>query len=529
LILIKSNSLLKILNIIIFFFIFFGIFNSLILDISWDEQFHYDLGKNTFNYLTSFGSIFENIKGSEFSSKIYWTIQYIFTLFFPKNYSLQINHLFNFFFSVAAIIGFVKFFEQFFFKQKILSSIIFIIIFIYPVIFGHLSINPKDTIVFFAHSWCSYLLIRYLKKKKEEIHYKFIFFFSLIFSIGTGIQFFFIGTLVPIFIYIFFNTFFFKKKIFVKEIFSLNFLIEIIYTFFLILFFIILFWPETHKNIINLPFEYLLNNFSIRGYPYSLINGEIFFLNQPNYYFYIFFFFHSPEFIIFLYVISLTYFIVKYIFFLKKIQKYYNEILFIFLIFIYPFLIVFFFKIKPYDSIRLFIWIIPYFLIIPASCLFFLINNKNMFVKKIFFLCFIFKIVYLYNFFFITPYSYSYFNFFAGSNKDKHKKFEVDYWSLSLGELIKNINFHDKSLKIASCGFQPELGQMYFKKYHNKYIKFSSYYEKDTSFALIINRVSNFNGNHMTCDEMLPGDDLFIVSRNGQFFSSFRKLNKASN
>jgi len=209
LILIKSNSLLKILNIIIFFFIFFGIFNSLILDISWDEQFHYDLGKNTFNYLTSLGTKFESIKGSEFSSKIYWTIQYIFTLFFSKNYSLQINHLFNFFFSVAAIIGFVKFFEQFFFKQKILSSIIFIIIFIYPVIFGHLSINPKDTIVFFAHSWCSYLLIRYLKKKKEEINYKFIFFFSLIFSIGTGIQFFFIGTLVPIFIYIFFNTFFF--------------------------------------------------------------------------------------------------------------------------------------------------------------------------------------------------------------------------------------------------------------------------------------------------------------------------------
>jgi len=529
LILIKSNSLLKILNIIIFFFIFFGIFNSLILDISWDEEFHYNLGKNTFNYLTSFGLNFENIKGSEFSSKIYWTVQYIFTLFFPKGYSLQINHLFNFLFSVAAIIGFVKFFEQMFFKKKILSRIIFIIIFVYPVIFGHLSINPKDTIVFFSHSWCSYLLIRYFKKKKKKIYYKFIFFFSLIFSIGSGIQFFFIGTLIPILLYIFLNIFFFKKKILSEKIFSFNLLIEIIYTILLIFFLMILFWPETHKNIINLPLEYLLDNLSIRGYPYTLINGEIFYLNQPTYYFYIFFFFHSPEFIIFLYLISPIYLIIKYTFFLKKIKKYYKEILFIFLIFIYPFLIVFFFKIKPYDSIRHFIWIIPYFLIIPASSLFFLINNKIIFVKKIFFFCFILKIIYLYNFFYITPYSYSYFNFFAGSNKDKHKKFEIDYWSLSLGELIKNANFQEKSLKMASCGFQPELGQSYFKKYHNKYIKFSTYNEKDTSFALIINRVTNFNGKHITCDEMLPGEDLFIVRRNGQFFSSFRKLNKINN
>lgn len=119
-----------------------------------------------------------------------------------------------------------------------------------------MGMNPKDTIILFCNAWCSYLLIKYFKNKKK-IDSKFIILFSLIFSIGTGIQFYFVGTLIPIFLYIlinlFLNTNFFNKKIYNKF-----FLIEVFLVIFAVFFFLILFWPETHSNILVLPIDFFL-------------------------------------------------------------------------------------------------------------------------------------------------------------------------------------------------------------------------------------------------------------------------------
>jgi len=475
--------------------------------------------------LFSFGKNFEKQLHSEYYSKFYYSIQYFLTTFFPSSLRLEVSRSVNFIFFITGICGYVKFIEQIFEKNKNFSLIFFYFILVYPILFGHSSINSKDIIIFCSHAWCSYFLIKYLNNQNKQINYKFIIFFSIFFSIGTGIQFYFIGTFIPLFIYFFFIFVFNKKKI-KKNLISHIFFKEIILLFILNFAILIFFWPETHKNIISLPIEYLFNNLSIRGYPFNLINGEIFFLNSPIYYFYIFFFFQSPEYIIFLYIFFFIYLILKFKSFIKKYQKNFSEVLFFFIVLIYPIIIVFFFKIKPYDSMRHFIWIIPYFLVIPSLFFYFILRNlKNFTFKIFFFFLFFLKFIFIFNFISISPYHYSYFNFFSGPKEDLHKKFEIDFWSTSLKELIKNIPITDlKNKKIASCGLNSDLANKYFIKYHNYHFKFTNM-QDNPDYIILINRVQFLNNILVTCDNNFIGIDILKVERNNQIFSLVRKLN----
>ena len=47
---------------------------------------------------------------------------------------------------------------------------------------------------------------------------------------------------------------------------------------------------------------------------------------------------------------------------------------------------------------------------------------------------------FLYNFFILTPYHYVYLNKFNGDFSESSKKFENDYWGVSMKELINKIN-----------------------------------------------------------------------------------------
>ena len=53
-------------NLIIFFLVVFSLYCSLILGMSWDEPYHYDLGKNRLKYLFSLGRY-------EYISPFFWT------------------------------------------------------------------------------------------------------------------------------------------------------------------------------------------------------------------------------------------------------------------------------------------------------------------------------------------------------------------------------------------------------------------------------------------------------------------------
>ena len=62
-------------------------------------------------------------------------------------------------------------------------------------------------------------------------------------------------------------------------------------------------------------------------------------------------------------------------------------------------------------------------------------------------------IFFIYNFFSITPYQYTYLNSLNGDAKYRYMKFENDYWTSSLNELFKISSFpKNKNLKFSTCG-----------------------------------------------------------------------------
>ena len=130
-----------------------------------DEHYHLMQGKITLDYLFSLGNI--DIETARPSSKIdygkyystfYWSFLYFITEIFPSKYETEVNHLVNLIFSLSAIFGIGKVTKELFNKK--VSKIIFIILFFYPIFFGHMSINSKDTILAFSHVWMLYLILK---------------------------------------------------------------------------------------------------------------------------------------------------------------------------------------------------------------------------------------------------------------------------------------------------------------------------------------------------------------------------------
>ena len=69
----------------------------------------------------------------------------------------------------------------FFFESN--KEFIFFIAFLNPIFFGHMSINPKDTIIAFSNVWTAYFIIRYLQTQHLESKRKY---FSTLIGITIG-------------------------------------------------------------------------------------------------------------------------------------------------------------------------------------------------------------------------------------------------------------------------------------------------------------------------------------------------------
>ena len=70
-------------------------------------------------------------------------------------------------------------------------------------------------------------------------------------------------------------------------------------------------------------------------------------------------------------------------------------------------------------------------------------------ITKIILLSYCFHI---FNFVKITPYHYTYLNYFSGPKELRYQKFENDYWSTSLKELIMSSNLKEDKINFFSCG-----------------------------------------------------------------------------
>ena len=190
---------------------------------------------------------------------------------------------------------------------------------------------------------------------------------------------------------------------------------------------------------------------------------------------------------------------------------------------IFPFIVLFFLHFSLYDGIRHLLWTLPYFCIIPGLTIYYLIENFNLLKSKLTLISLsLFIIYFLFNFFLITPYQYTYLNLFNGKVENRYKKFENDYWATSISELLKNANFKtDEVIKISTCGISDGIPKQYFKKRSDFNYEFVSPNEAD--YIIMINRVMRYNGTTNCFDEFL-GDDIAAVKRNGLILSVIRKI-----
>ena len=511
----------KIQIITIFFLFLFSVYCALSIGQSWDEGFHLLQGKITFDYLSSLGRIDNDIFYREFYSPIYWSIQYFLTKIFPIRYQIESSHFVNLIFSLSAIIATSKISSELFNKK--VAKITFVILFFYPIFFGHMGFNPKDTILTFCHVWIFYSILRYLKNQKNK-HFVNI---GILAAIGTGIQLFFTGSLIPIFLFLFIEVFA-LKKIINKDFDTKKFFMDLIKSFFIFYILLIIFWLDTHSNILLLPLNILMKTLSsdfYTGYPYNLINGVYYFSNEvPKTYLLINFIFKSPEYFVLTYLIFILLFIKMKRFFINEFNFFVYKFFLLLLILIYPNLILFFVPYPIYDGIRLFLWTIPYYCLIPAITIFYLVNNKKNLHVKFFLGILLFSFSYFFiNFIMISPYQYTYLNIFNGKMENRYQKFENDYWGGSLKELINKTNFSNSELiKIATCGVSPKISKYYFKNKGNYNIDFVSADKAD--YIIMTNRVTE-GDQLINCLDKFNGTNISNVKRNKLTLSVIRKIN----
>jgi len=163
----------------------------------------------------------------------------------------------------------------------------------------------------------------------------------------------------------------------------------------------------------------------------------------------------------------------------------------------------------------------------PGLIIYYFINNFKLSSSKFYLtIISIFVIYFLYNFFAITPYQYTYLNAFNGKPENRYEKYENDYWGASIKELIEKSNFNKNSkLLFATCGVNHEVAKYYLLKEDYNNIEFTS--ADKAKYIIITNRVIEVDPNSKelklsNCFNLHKGNNIFEVKRNGLLLSAIR-------
>jgi hypothetical protein len=527
-----SKKLIISLKIIITILIFFGLWNSLVIGASWDEPFHAANGIRRLRYLISFGE-YHNYQyaNNQFYPGLYDTfssfISHLIYKFYPNfhgNFFFHIKHLINFIFAALSIYGLYSF-VKLFSNNELLALLSSLLTLINPFFFGHMGINPKDTIIFFSLIWFLYFFYKYISKEKDL---KNLIFFSIFIGIGCGIRISFLGIIFPIILFGITNYIisfkynignFFKKKI-----------SDIIICLIIISFLTFLTWPHLHQGNFNIFLETIKNSISWQAGPkLGLINGIFYETSEtPKTYFLNFLQFKMPIYQSLLFLISIIFIFLKKNFFENYVSGFSKFIfLNLFIIFFTVFLTIVL-NVKIYDGIRLFLFLIPFFCIICAiGIIYFILNFKKNYLYFLSSSVFIFLITLsLYRFITLAPYQYSYLNYYFTNLELASNKFENDYWNTSWKELINNLPDEVAGKKInnsnvAVCGGDANIVRYYFSK-KNKKINITNVVDAD--FIIMTNRASFSKYDKRTCFDAYKGQDLFFVKRKDLILSKFTKI-----
>ena len=510
----------------------FAIFCSINIGMSWDEPQNHWQGAIRADYLKSleFGKFkFKPGGWSEIEPGLYDTFQFLITDLLLKIFPgklIGIKHLINLTFSFSALIGLFLISKKVFNKE--VAYLATFLCFINPFFFGHMSMNPKDTISCFALVWFAYFTYMYCINFENK-RLRFLIFASFFMGLGVGTRLPFFVVPIPIIIsaLIFIITTYYTKfkgyQIYKKIFF--DFLIFSSITFSLM----IAAWPYVHSS----P-DILLKAFtSYALYPHGpvldIINGNYYeAANTPRTYFFSFFIFRFPIFILILLSAFIILLKINNKFFKSKFNYFKNKIIIVFSIALFPILLHVILQVKIYNGIRLFLFIIPFLSLLAAICFYYILENfkKSIHIKLLFVTIIIFFILFLQRFIFLTPYHYDYSNFFNIKFSNTEKLYIHDYWTTSYKELMKLIKQNKtlQNIKANYCGGD-RFGLRYLaKKYSGN--KVSIVPHKQADYIIMIDTVSTDVNNKSSCFTLHPGKDVVVVSRLGVKFSVLRKLEK---
>jgi hypothetical protein len=524
--------------------IIFAIYCAFIVGLSWDTFFHIDIGDKRLKYLLSLGR-------SEYSTT-HWahlfypgffdTISAFITKMFPKEYEMETLNIVRSIFSISAIFGISKISKELFNKQ--VAKIVFILCFFNPIFFGHMAINPKDTIIAFSNVWSTYLILKYLKNQDyDEKRNQYIILLGLCVGLGLGVRVAFLGTLLPILLFAVVDMTFLRKI--THHNFSYKKLtIDIIKVLIISYFLMVSCWPETHGNILILPFKIIIESFSdVLGVSSGMLSGNFYLTSEtPKNYLLINFLYKTPEFILFCYLLFVYILLKDKNFFNKNFNSFNTKVIFILSILLFPNILLLFTPYRIVDGLRVFLFLIPYTCIIPALTIYYLIKcYKNLISKILLTTIFSSFVYYLFVFFPLTPYQYTYLNVFNGDFSKSYNKFENDYWTVSIKELVSKIRqekilLNNSELRLAFCGVAENNANFYLNKIDNFKFKKVNWINEDFDYIMMTNRVihpENTEGktnreitkNLITCFDRFKGIDVISVKRKGLLLSTLRKVN----
>ena len=511
----------------------FAIYCSIIIGLSWDEFFHHINGSHRYEYLRTFGKFTDyNYVDNRYYPGLYDTFHFLvlkfFLNFFPKNI-LEIKHLIHLSFGFLTLLGLFFISKNIFNKE--IASIAVLLCLLNPFFYGHMSINPKDTIICFALIWFAHSTYMYCVNIQKG-NFSFVLLASLFMGLGLGIRISFFAITIPIIlsalVFLVMNKKKYQENLSFRKI-SVHILIFLIISFLLM----IIAWPHIHHSLFLLPkviLHIIFNSITWNmGPTLELINGNIYeTFNTPRIYLLNFFVFRKPIYILIL-IFALIFFLIKdNEFFRSKFNNFNKKIIVIFSIIFFPILLAIITGVKLYNGIRLFLFVIPWLSLLTAVCFYYIIKNikKSFYIKIIFSLVMISLLLFLQRFIYLTPYHYDYSNFFHAKFINTEKLYIHDYWATSYKELFKLINKDTSLNKINSdfCGGDRHTVKYLANKYSGKKINFVPYEQAD--YIVMINTLSTDINNKSSCFLLRPGKDIVTVKRLGVKLSVLRKLEK---
>ena len=263
-----------------------------------------------------------------------------------------------------------------------------------------------------------------------------------------------------------------------------------------------------------------------------MLTGNIYLSNlTPLHYVLSLTIYKSPEYLLFLYIFFIIFFFKISIFLKLNFKFFYYKLILILTIIFFPTIILMLSPFAVYDGLRLFLWYIPYTTIIPALALFYFFENYKILTNKIILLfTFFFFTFYVYAFFAYTPFQYTYLNFFSGQPAQKHTQFVNDYWGVTFHELIEKINkskFAKKEkISVYFWGFNNSIDKKNIKS-KAQYISLQD--KKKSDFIILNNRTFSIKSKNKielkNCYFYLD-KKIINVTRMGHELSVFGKIKK---